>query len=97
LSGCEIGWRIGSRYWGCGYVTEAAQKALAIGFINFNLSEIVSFTVPDNRKSINVMERLGMHRDLKGDFYHTAFPKEHPLALHMLYRLTREEYLDTRR
>jgi RimJ/RimL family protein N-acetyltransferase len=90
----EIGWRIGSQYWSHGYATEAAQKALEIGFINFSLSEIVSFTVPANIKSIAVMEKLGMHRDLDGDLYHTALPKEHPLALHILYRLSKEEYLN---
>lgn len=90
----EIGWRIGSQYWKHGYATEAAKKTLEIGFMNFNLPEIVSFTVPDNIKSIRVMERLGMRRDMQGDFYHTALPKNHPLAFHVLYRLSREDYLN---
>lgn len=89
----EIGWRLGSKYWGYGYATEAAKKVLEIGYTNFNLPEIVSFTIPYNIKSIKVMERLGMHRDLHGDFYHTALPKDHPMALHILYRLSRQEYL----
>lgn len=90
----EIGWRIGSQYWQHGYATEAARKALEIGFMDFNLPEIVSFTVPANIKSIRVMGRLGMKRDMQGDFYHTALPKNHPLALHVLYRLSKQEYLN---
>ena len=41
----EIGWRLAHTYWGNGYATEAARVALAFGFDEVCLEEIVSFTV----------------------------------------------------
>jgi hypothetical protein len=35
------------------------------------------------------MERLGMVRDLTGDFGHPKVPEGHSLKHHVLYRLTR--------
>lgn len=82
----EIGWRLDSHFWGHGYATEAAKRVLEIGFQEFGLKEIVSFTVPANRRSIQVMENIGMRRDFNGDFYHPKVPEGHPLSLHILYR-----------
>jgi RimJ/RimL family protein N-acetyltransferase len=83
----EIGWRLAAPHWGHGYATEAARAALAFGFNDAHLEEIVSFTVPANRRSIAVMERLGMGHD--GDFEHPGLPAGHPLRTHVLYRLSR--------
>lgn len=83
----EIGWRLGSQYWGKGYATEGAMAALKYGFNQCGLKEIISITVPANRRSIRVMEKLGMTRDFSGDFHHTKLPKDHPLSLHFLYRI----------
>ena len=85
----EIGWRIARAAWGHGYVTEAARVALAYGFEELRLEEIVSFTVPENRRSRAVMERLGMTHDPAEDFEHPGLPEGHPLRLHVLYRLRR--------
>jgi hypothetical protein len=35
------------------------------------------------------MERLGMVRDVDGDFIHPGVPEGHPLQLHVLYRIRR--------
>jgi RimJ/RimL family protein N-acetyltransferase len=88
----EIGWRLSSEVWGKGYATEAALAVLEVGFKEYDLREIVSFTVPSNYRSIRVMEKIGMKRDMEGDFYHPKVPYEHPLRLHVLYRITKEEY-----
>jgi RimJ/RimL family protein N-acetyltransferase len=88
----EIGWRLAYAYWGHGYATEAARAALAFGFAELDLREIVSFTVPANHRSRHVMERLGMHRDPADDFEHPALPVGDPLRSHVLYRLDREEW-----
>jgi len=88
----EIGWRLDSKSWGQGYATEGAKAALDFAFNKMNLQEIVSFTVPDNKRSIQVMERIGLKRDLNGDFEHPKLPKDHRLLKHILYRLTREDY-----
>lgn len=82
----EIGWRFSSKYWGKGYATEAAKACLEFGFDELGLSEIVSFTVPQNLRSIRVMEKIGLTRDLQGDFAHPKLPPDHPLSPHILYR-----------
>lgn len=84
----EIGWRLGSQYWGYGYATEGAMACLAYGFNTLGLHEIVSFTVPANVRSIAVMERIGMYRDIAGDFTHPKLALDHPLSQHVLYRLS---------
>ncbi len=88
----EIGWRLARRYWSKGYVTEAASALLAFGFETRGLEEIVSFAVADNDRSIAVMKRIGLTRDIDGDFEHPRVPDTHPhLKHHVLYRLKRPE------
>ena len=82
----EIAWRLCPQYWRYGYATEAARCALAFGFETLGLPEIVAFTVPANRRSWRVMERVGMVRDIAGDFDHPSLPEGHALRRHMLYR-----------
>ncbi|UUX48446.1 GNAT family N-acetyltransferase [Nisaea acidiphila] len=86
----EIGWRLAEEHWGYGFATEAARRALDFGFTDLDLKEIVSFTVPANRRSRSVMERLGMTRDPADDFDHPLLEPGHPLSRHVLYRLRRE-------
>ncbi len=83
----EIGWRISSQHFGKGYATEAAKKILEFAFDELELEEVVSFTVPRNKASQRVMEKIGMSRDLSGDFFHPKLEKNHPLSLHVLYRI----------
>jgi ribosomal-protein-alanine N-acetyltransferase len=85
----EVGWRLARPYWGQGYATEGARAAVAFGFGQAGLREIVSFTVPANRRSLAVMERLGMTREASEDFDHPVLPAGHPLRRHRLYRLAR--------
>jgi RimJ/RimL family protein N-acetyltransferase len=83
----EVGWRLARPYWGRGYAREAAAAALAFGFGELGLKEIVAMTVPANTRSLRVMERLGMTRDPRDDFEHPALPAGHPLRQHVLYRI----------
>ena len=85
----EIGWRLAHAHWGQGYATEAALTALAFGFDHLQLEEIVSFTVPANRASRRVMEKLGMTRAADEDFDHPMLEAGHPLRRHVLYRKQR--------
>ena len=82
----EVGWRLALQYWGKGFATEGAKAALDFGFRECGLTEIVSFTVPANVRSIHVMEKIGMKRDFNGDFAHPKLPVDHPLSQHILYR-----------
>jgi len=82
----EVGWRLARAHWGKGYATEAGRAALAFGFAELGLEEIVSFTSRANEPSWRVMERLGMSRDPADDFEHPRLPEGHPLRPHVLYR-----------
>jgi RimJ/RimL family protein N-acetyltransferase len=81
----EIGWRLAREYWGRGYATEAARAAIEFGFTRIGLDEIVAFTVPANKRSVRVMEKLGMK--YSGEFDHPAMKEGHPLRRHVLYRV----------
>jgi RimJ/RimL family protein N-acetyltransferase len=83
----EVGWRLARSAWGNGYATEAARAALAFGFEEAGLDEIVSFTTAGNRRSLAVMERLGMSHDPADDFDHPGLPAGHPQRPHVLCRL----------
>jgi len=85
----EAGWRLVPAYWGQGYALEAARAAIDDGFNRLGLDEIVAYTVPGNRASWTVMERLGMTRDPAEDFDHPSRPEGDPLRRHVLYRLRR--------
>jgi RimJ/RimL family protein N-acetyltransferase len=85
----EIGWRLERASWGQGLATEAGRECLRFAFESLALGEVVSFTVPHNRRSRAVMERLGMLRDPREDFEHPRLPEGHPLRRHVLYRLRR--------
>lgn len=85
----EIGWRFAAAHWGQGYATEATRAVLRFGFEDAGLHEIVAFTVPHNRRSRAVMERLGMTRREDEDFDHPLVPPGHALERHVLYRLGR--------
>jgi RimJ/RimL family protein N-acetyltransferase len=82
----EIGWRLAHEHWGKGYATEGAKAALRHGFDILKLTQIVSFTVPDNIRSRAVMEKIGMTRDPADDFDHPNIAEHHPLRRHVLYR-----------
>jgi RimJ/RimL family protein N-acetyltransferase len=64
----EIGWRLVRHAWGYGYATEAARAALDDAFLRIGLSEVVTYTAPDNLRSQAVMTRLGFERDPSRDF-----------------------------
>lgn len=83
----EIGWRLGSQYWGFGYATEGALAVLHYGFNHLEINEIVAFTVPDNLRSRKVMERIGMTHEVDGSFAHPKLPTDHHLSKHVLYRI----------
>ena len=91
-SAVEIRWRLAPEFWGQGLAPEGAQVALASGFGVLELSEIVSFTAGANAPSIRVMEKIGMRRDLQGDFDHSAMADDDILRTQVLYRITSEEF-----
>jgi RimJ/RimL family protein N-acetyltransferase len=89
----EVGWRLAADYWGRGYASEAASAALRHAFTTVRLEEVVSFTVPANRRSVAVMERIGMTSSSADDFDRPDLPEGHPIRRHVLYRLTRRDWM----
>ena len=91
--GVEIGWRIRSDRWGNGFATESALACLEIGFAppadgGLGFDEVISFTAVVNVRSQRVMEKIGMRRDLTGDFDHPGVPVGDALRPHVLYRIS---------
>ena len=91
----EVGWRLHRDAWGKGYASEAAEAAISHG-LDSGVSDIVSFTVPDNLRSRAVMERLGLTHDPGDDFDHPRLPASSPLRRHVLYRLDAERFISER-
>lgn len=57
--GFELGWVLGREFWGKGYASEGARRALEYGFAEMGRDHVISLIHPDNSPSIKVAERLG--------------------------------------
>lgn len=88
----EIGWRLAHHAWGQGFATEGARRALKFGFEELKVPEIVAITAVPNKRSIHVMEKLGMTTNPAENFLHPRVPAGHWLSEHVLYRLKREDF-----
>ncbi len=73
------------RHWGKGLVTEAAHAAIVDGFERCGFARIVAATDTPNQASVEVMKRLGMVFERRGEFHglDTVF-----------YSLTPEDYAE---
>jgi RimJ/RimL family protein N-acetyltransferase len=89
----EIGWRLSSKHWGKGFATEGARAVLDYAFRELDISEVVSFTAKDNTKSINVMQKIGLNNNQDDNFNHPKLDDSSPLKYHVLFRISRDEYL----
>ncbi len=81
----EMGWRLSPDVQGNGLATEGAKAALAWGFANLDVPEIIAFTAQINLRSQAVMNRIGMTRDPSRDFLHPTLPEDHPLRPHVVF------------
>ena len=59
--------------WGKGYASEGAKRCLEFAFGELGLEKIVSTCTIRNKKSENVMKKLGMIK--KGEFKHPKLDK----------------------
>ncbi len=87
----EIGWRLRAESWNKGFATEGALASLQFGFDTLKLKEIISFTSLLNAPSIRVMQKIGMKRDMAGDFDHPRVSEGSELRRHLLFRITKED------
>jgi len=81
----EIGWRLRPEAWGKGIAKEAAIASLDLAFGRFGAPHVIAMTVPDNRTSWGLMERLGMDRREDLDFEDERFGPE--LNPSIVYRI----------
>jgi len=87
----EIGWRFAHAYWGKGYAQEAGKACLDYGFNVLELQEIVSFTAAINKRSINVMEKIGL--EYVKSFNHPRIENGNSLQEHVLYSITAPKFI----
>jgi len=89
----EIGWRLAAEQWNQGLATEGARAVAHYAFETLGIPELVSFTIPANKPSRRVMDKLGMTHDPADDFDHPRMPETHPMRRHVLYRLLRKHFV----
>lgn len=56
----EVLWRLHPEFWGRGLATEAAAAVLKMAAGSLTLPEVFAFAVAQNRRSLRVMEKIGM-------------------------------------
>ena len=59
----ELSYALNRRYWGHGYITEAAQALLAFGWTQLHLHRIFATCHPENRASERVLQKIGMQKE----------------------------------
>lgn len=65
----ELGWVLGREYWGKGYATEGARRALAYAFAEMGREHVISLIHPENGGSIRVAERLGERLEGRAELF----------------------------
>ena len=81
----EIDWRLRPEAWGKGIAKEAAIASLDVAFERFGAPDVIAMTVPDNKASWGLMERLGMTRRQDLDFIDERFgPELNPSIVYWL-------------
>lgn len=57
--GFELAGKLGRRWWGYGYASEAARAALDQAFTIWKKDRVISLVHPENRASARLVERIG--------------------------------------
>ena len=79
----EVAYGLMPEFWGRGLATELARESVRVGFVDLQLADLVSFTLPTNRASQRVMEKAGFRYER--DVIHADLP-------HVFYRLTEQQW-----
>ena len=75
----ELTYSLSKQYWGHGLAVEIGQFSIDHAFEILNLDNIVCFTMPENKQSLRVIDKLGFKYEK--DFVYKSLP-------HRLFRLT---------
>ena len=86
-SDIEIGYHLRRDQWGKGYATEAAGLLLEHAFATLGLPQICAIALPYNRRSIRVIEKLGLRQSK--NYLHRGLN-------HRYFKLDRDDYLAQR-
>lgn len=65
----EVVYHLAKLHWGKGFATEMARASLSYGFGECRFERIVAIAKPENTASIHVMEKLGMHLEMRTSYY----------------------------
>lgn len=65
----EIGYLLSREYWGRGVATEGAKAGLDFGFKSLGLDLIVGIVHPQNYASQRVLEKIGLRRTGKAEYF----------------------------
>jgi RimJ/RimL family protein N-acetyltransferase len=87
----QVGWTLGTEYWGHGYALEAAKAALAMAFERHGAPVVYAQTSQRNARSWRLMEKLGMRRLAALDYPDPDYPPEDNPT--MVYGLDRAGWL----
>ncbi|HEO4952969.1 TPA: GNAT family N-acetyltransferase, partial [Streptococcus agalactiae] len=88
----EFGYILNKNYNGKGYMTEACSKLMSIGFEHLDLERIYARFDINNKKSGNVMERIGMKKE--GELRHLAKNPKGEWKTRAYYSILKEEYFN---
>lgn len=83
----DIGWRLKQAAWGKGFATEGAKGCLKFAFEEMNLDKVYSVCSLINVKSENVMQKIGMQKEM--EFNHpllSDYPELEVCALYVIQR-----------
>jgi ribosomal-protein-alanine N-acetyltransferase len=65
----EVVYHLAKTKWGKGFATELGRASLRYGFDVHRFARIVAIAKPDNAASIQVMEKIGMHFEMRTSYY----------------------------
>ena len=58
-----IGYELGRPFWRLGIMTEALRAILDFGFVEILLNRVEAVVMPENKASIQLLEKLGFHNE----------------------------------
>ncbi|HET6453291.1 MAG TPA: GNAT family N-acetyltransferase [Armatimonadota bacterium] len=85
----EIGYWLGQKYWGQGYMTEAVRRMAQFAFEELGFERIHAYCFPQNAASIRVLGRAGFRQE--GHIRHGVKKGDEFIDVY-LYGLLREEF-----
>jgi RimJ/RimL family protein N-acetyltransferase len=80
----EVGCALLAPFWNKGLASEIVRALVELAFVRLGLPNMVGFVLPSNVASLRILQKLGFHyeKDI-----------EHAGRRHVLYRLTRDEFV----